>query len=469
MAVQITGRQIANSAVGVGKLDLSTGTFDFTSAVLQAATPTADSHAATKGYVDSVAQGLYWKDAAKCATTGNITLSGTQTIDGIAVVAGDRVLVRAQTSAPLNGLYIVDSGSWSRAADMNEASEFSGAAVFVQQGSTLGDIGFVCTSEVTTVGSDNVTFTQFTGAGQFTAGDGLDLTGSTFSVNVDGSSIEISGDALQVATGGITNDMLAGSIANAKLANSTISGVALGGTLGSLSASASGAISLTSYNGSAGVADLAVNVDGSSIEISSNALQVATAGITNDMLAGSIANAKLAGSITADKLNTGVGLTDSGGNLIIASGVAGDGLGYSSEVLSVNVDGSTIEINADSLRVVSGGIGNAQLATNAVTGAKIANNAITIAKLHMVGAFAAFDADGSTLAFEFDSALDLRFAQFAVVTVNGLVMEYKATPDAQDNYKIDNGGTNGVGRLVFGSNLANGDRVTVRVLLDNPE
>ena len=81
--------------------------------------------------------------------------------------------------------------------------------------------------------------------------------------------------------------------------------------------------------------------------------------------------------------------------------------------------------------------------------------------------FAAFDADGSTLAFELAGAVDLGFAESYVVTVNGLIMEYKATPDAQDNYKIDNNGTGDVGRIVFGSNLSNGDRVTIRAFINN--
>ena len=112
---------------------------------------------------------------------------------------------------------------------MDAAGEFSGSAVFVQQGSTYADIGFVCTNDGdVTVGTTAITFTQFSGAGQFTAGDGLDLTGTTFSVNVDDSSIEINSDSLRVKDLGITNAKLAGSIANAKLSNSTISGVALG-------------------------------------------------------------------------------------------------------------------------------------------------------------------------------------------------------------------------------------------------
>ena len=280
MAVQITGRQIANSAVDVNKLDLSSGTFDFTSAVLQVATPTADSHSATKGYVDSVANGISWKDSVKAATTANITLSGTQTIDGVAISADERVLVKDQSTGSQNGIYVCKAGSWERAADMDAAGEFSGAAVFVQQGTTYGDVGFVCTNDGdVTVGTTAIAFTQFTGAAEIVAGAALTKTGNTLDVAVDDSSIEVSSDALQVKAGGITNAMLAGSIANAKLANSTISGVSLGANLNSLSAG--NGISMTSFNGSAAVSDLTVDLDGSSLSVGADGLKVADSGVKN--------------------------------------------------------------------------------------------------------------------------------------------------------------------------------------------
>jgi len=522
MAVQITGRQIANAAVGVNKLDLSTGTFDFTSAVLQVATPSADSHAATKGYVDALAQGLHWKDSVVVATTANITLSGTQTIDGIAVVAGDRVLVKNQSTGSENGIYVVASGAWSRAADMDASSEFSGAAVFVQQGTANSDTGYVCTNDGdVTVGTTAIAFTQFTGAGQFTAGDGLDLTGSTFSVNVDDSSIEICSESLQVKAGGITNDMLAGSIANAKLANSTISGVALGANLNSLSAG--NGISMTSYNGSAAVSDLTIDLDGASLALGVDGLSIADAGVTAAKIAGdAIDQSKIAdAAVQREHLNSNVvnaagaiGLDVTNNDLLVItddstieiasnslqikdggvtnaklanstiSGVslgsnlnslsAGNGISMTSyngsaavSDLTIDLDGSTLAVGASGIKVATGGIDTNELAADCVTGAKISDASIATEKLNFAAFFAGFDADGSSATFEMQSALDLNFVEMFVVTVNGLVMEYKSTPDAQDNYKIDNGGTNGVARIVFGSNLANGDRVTIRGFINN--
>jgi hypothetical protein len=579
MAVQITGRQIANSAVGVAKLDLSTGTFDFQNAVLQVATPAegdAANRVASKGYVDGVAQGLDIKDSCKAATTANITLSGTQTIDGISIVADDRVLVKDQSTQTENGIYICAAGAWSRAADFATGAAEAGAFTFVEQGTVNGDNGFVCTSDKGSdiVGTNNIVFSQFSGAGQITAGSGLTKSGNTLNVAVDDSSIEISSDALQVKSGGITSAMLAGSIANGKLQNSTISGVSLGDVLNSLSGG--NGISMTSYNGSAAVSNLTIDLDGSSLSVGTDGIKISESGVGTSQIADSAVTAlKLAGSIPADKLTLGNGVENNSGSLIVsldgttlalgpgglsvnAGGIGasqlasdsvvsakiadgaidsaayiadslitnaklanssvsfggvslalgasdstpafdladatnlptssltgtisnaqlagsiqagklllGDALLDSSNSLDVKLDGSTLAKGTGGISVAGGGIGTAQLSADCVTNAKIADDAIKTENLDFAGFFQGFDADGSTLAFEMAGVVDLEFKQFFTVTVNGLIMEYKDTPDAQDNYKIDNAGSGGKGRIVFGANLANGDRVTIRGFINN--
>jgi hypothetical protein len=123
--------------------------------------------AATTNYVDTRLAGLSWKSPVKAATTASITLSGTQTIDTVSLVAQDRVLVKDQSSQQDNGIYVVASGSWTRAADFDSLSpidEVNGAAVYVQQGSANGDRSFTVTSTVTTIGSSAITWGQFTGA-----------------------------------------------------------------------------------------------------------------------------------------------------------------------------------------------------------------------------------------------------------------------------------------------------------------
>ena len=175
-------------------------------------TPTADAHFATKGYVDGVSQGLDIKEAVKVATTANITLSGTQTIDSVAVSADERVLVKNQNTATENGLYLCKSGSWVRTDDLATGDDASSVFVFVDRGVVNNDSGFVCTTNKgsAVVGTNNLAFTQFSGAGQITAGDGLDKSGNTLSLDLKangGLVIESTELALNLAASSITGTL----------------------------------------------------------------------------------------------------------------------------------------------------------------------------------------------------------------------------------------------------------------------
>jgi len=148
-----------------------------------AATPVNPLDITNKAYVDAVAQGLDIKDSVVASTTGNITLSGTQTVDGIALVAGDRCLVKNQTAAADNGIYVVAAGAWARSTDMNTWAQVPGAFTFIETGTTLADTGWVCTSNAGgTLGVTAINFTQFSGGASYTAGTGLTLVGSVFSL-----------------------------------------------------------------------------------------------------------------------------------------------------------------------------------------------------------------------------------------------------------------------------------------------
>ena len=496
MAIQISGAQIKDLAISTAKLAGSipaskldlTGTFDYRSATLLVATPTADSHAATKSYVDSVQQGAYRKDAVNAASTANVDVSSApSSIDGVTLSADDRVLLKDQTTASENGVYVFSSAgsALTRADDFNAGSEFPAAAVFTIAGSTNADKGYVCTNNsAPTLGTDSIQFSQFTGLGSVTAGDGLTKTGDRLDVQVDDSSVEIALDSLQIKSGGVSNAMLAGNIANDKLANSTISGVALGSNLNSLTTATNAGLTMSSFNGSAAVSNLKmditdladgaiditadfiafadatdsntktesiadfvgflageaiaqdatskklkVDVDDSSIEIASGSLQVKGAGITNDMLAGSIGQDKLAGSIPDSKLN----------QLTSANKVAGSAiqLGANGAIendsgIKVSVDDETIDINSNSIR------------------------------LAIAPSFESFSPNGSNVNFDMSETVIANFDVLMVIK-NGLVLkQVESNPADADEYLVSRtGGAGGVSRVTFGSAPAATDDLRV--------
>jgi len=191
-----------------------------------------------KTYVDQVASGLDVKKSMRVATTENLdatynngggTLTannnGAATIDGVTLAQGDRVLVKDQTDPIENGFYsVTNTGGASavfvltRTPDGDEATEITGGAfTFIEEGTLNADNGYVATHNgEPTLGTDDVTFEQFSGAGQVDAGSGLTKTGNTLDVNVDDTTIEISADDLQLKDGGVTNAKIAAAAAIAQ-------------------------------------------------------------------------------------------------------------------------------------------------------------------------------------------------------------------------------------------------------------
>lgn len=148
------------------------------------ASPTLATDAVNKSYVDNIAQGLTTKAPCLVISLSNITLSGLQTIDGIALVAGNRVLVDGQTTGSQNGIYVVSAGAWTRSADMAVGSSAAGAFTFVEEGTINADTGWVCSTDpgVDIVGTNSLIFVQFSSAGVILAGNGLQKTGNVVSV-----------------------------------------------------------------------------------------------------------------------------------------------------------------------------------------------------------------------------------------------------------------------------------------------
>lgn len=199
------------------------------------ADPSAAQDAATKAYVDAVAQGLSPKDSVRVATTADGVLASAfangQTVDGVVLATGNRILIKNQSTGAENGIYTVNaSGAPTRALDADSGTYILGASVWVEEGTTQADTGWVLTTNgPITLGTTSLSFTQNSGLGQVTAGAALTKTGDTLDVAVDNSSIEVNADALRVKALGVTNAMLAGSIdASTKLTNAVP--VANGGT-----------------------------------------------------------------------------------------------------------------------------------------------------------------------------------------------------------------------------------------------
>ena len=177
--------------------------------------PVNTQDAATKGFVEATSQGLDVKDSVKVATTGNITISTAlnsgDSIDGVTLADNDRVLVKDQSTPSQNGIYIVGS-SPARSSDLAAGADAAGMFTFVEQGTVNADNGFVCTSNKgsAVVGTNSLTFAQFSGAGQVTAGDGLDKSGNTLSVDLKangGLVIESTEIAIDLAASSITGTL----------------------------------------------------------------------------------------------------------------------------------------------------------------------------------------------------------------------------------------------------------------------
>jgi len=182
------------------------------------ADPVNSSDAATKSFVEATSQGLDVKDSCVAATTANITISTAlnngDTLDGVTLSTNDRVLVKDQSTSSENGIYVVGS-SPARADDLATGADAAGFFTFVEQGTVNADNGFVCTSNKgsAVVGTNNLTIAQFSGAGQIIAGNGLDKSGNTLSVDLKsdgGLQIESTEIAVNLSAGSITGTLQVG-------------------------------------------------------------------------------------------------------------------------------------------------------------------------------------------------------------------------------------------------------------------
>jgi hypothetical protein len=334
--------------------------------ITNVATPVSPNDAANKAYVDAAQAGLLIKAPVYAVATTNISLSGaTPTIDGVTVPNGSRVLAVGQTTASQNGVYIVGSGSWAADGDWVTGQVVEGNYYFVDYGTSWARSAWVVSTQTAiTVGTSSVAFQRYNAAGQLVGGVGITITGDTVAVN-------FGAGTAQLPTGEIGIGLYASS------------GLDLVDSGTGLPSTAQGA-------------QLTHKLDGTTLSKSSTGVKVAAGGITATELNSSVAGSGLSGGAgsslsvntghgtqiysgavvakASDLAGTGLQATGSAGSdtLQINPSIAGNGLAYSAGVASVKTDGTTVDLNgSQQIEVKAGGVGTAQLASNAVDNTKI--------------------------------------------------------------------------------------------------
>ena len=357
----VEGRSAAEVLSDIQALPLAGGTL--TGALTLSGAPSSNLHAATKAYVDSSIQGLSVKNSVRVATTGNGTLSSAyaqgETVDGITLAQGDRILIKDQTSGAENGIYTVNSaGAPTRATDFDASTEIDKAPFFfVEEGTVNANAGFVLTTDGSvSIGSTSLAFAQFSGAGAVTAGNGLDKSGNTLSLDLKangGLVIDSTEVTVDLGASGITGTLAVGD-GGTGATTLTDGGILLGSGTGAVTAMAVLAdgsivvgdgsgdpVALAAFSSSTGTLKVANGGTGASslddIVAGSNKLTVS--GGADTVIGGNVSIDVAPGNIQVNDLSA------SGGALAVAKGGTGatslDDIVVSSGIGGLTVSGGT--------------------------------------------------------------------------------------------------------------------------------
>ena len=233
-----SGLNITNSTINSTTIGATTpSSAAFTTATVSTA-PVSGNDVVNKTYLEFFAAGISWKQPVACGTTANITLSGLQTLDGVTVVAGDRVLVKNQSTSSQNGIYLASATAWSRAPDADTWDELISAICFVESGSTLAGSAWYCTIQPGgTIGTTAITWSNFSVAATYTAGTGLTLTDYVFSITNTG--VTAAASKTLTATVNAQGQLTVLAATDIAIANTQVSG------LGTMSTQAASSVAIT--------------------------------------------------------------------------------------------------------------------------------------------------------------------------------------------------------------------------------
>lgn len=484
----ITTAKLANTSITPGKLDLGTSTndFDFSGCILKGATQSGGDNStkvATTAFVQQEIAGNQLTAGAGIAidtstapdtiavsltaASSGLTFSATGNSGTLQVVldssSGLQIVANRGMALDLNGLpaasevavaddliAFIDGGISKKVTIGTFNTAIAGAGLGVVSNQLVANVD----DSSLEINSDNLQVKALGITNAMLAGSIADskLSQITTSDKVAGSAVELAGSGglendsgLKISDSGVTNAMLAGSIANAKLANSTISGVALGSNLNSLALASNSGLVMTTYNGSAAVSDLKLHV---------SALAAGTAQLIDE--------------IAIDRGGT----TQRESLQDIFALAAGNGLAVSSGVLSVGVDGSSLEIDSDALRVKALGIATSMLANLSITEGKIAAAQVSAAKMKLQPKsefLAQSDSVSSAgVTYALAQTVPTNFGDAVIAFRNGQRMQQVATAGAvDDNSKYFVNGIGGSSQIICNSGaFGSTDILTVDYLFD---